>query len=73
MSIVVSERDKPFIIAIIMVVGLLAFIYLGAIGVLWNNAGIEDYVKEMSTALIAMVGTIVGFYFMKKNNNTVVK
>ena len=67
---VVNEKDKPFIIALIFTIGFFALVFFGAAGVLWNNAGIESYIKEMTTGVIGILGTIVGFYFMKKNGNS---
>jgi len=63
----VSEKDKPFYIALILVVGFLALIFLGAVGVIWNNTAIEDYVKEISIGLIGMLGPVIGFYFKTKS------
>jgi len=62
----VKEKDKPFIIAMCFVIGFLAFIFLGAAGVLAGNVPIENYVKDMVGGILGIVGTVVAFYFGTK-------
>ena len=67
MSEIVNERDKPFIIALVFIIGFFALLFMGAVGILWNNASIADYVKEMIVGVVGILGTIVGFYFKTKS------
>lgn len=65
----VNEKDKPFILALILVGALLGVIFGGMMAVNYGNVMMEEYVDKILAFLGGMVTTIIGFYFGKKNSS----
>lgn len=66
MSEVVSEKDKPFILSLIFVIGMFALLAIGAVGAFNSNSFVTEYIDKIITSVVAVVGMIVTFYFKTK-------
>lgn len=65
----VSEKDKPFIIALMFVVGFFALIFAGLLAINYGNPYMEAYIDKVLGGILSIVGTVVAFYFGTKTSN----
>jgi len=63
----IAESDKPFILAVIFALAFVGLIFGGLIGVNYGNPYITEYIEKMLPPIIAIVGSVVAFYFGKKS------
>lgn len=62
-----DEKDKPFIIAMMFIVGFFALIFVGAYGAFMNISAVGAYIDKVLVGVAGIVGTVVGYYFKSKS------
>jgi len=65
----IKEKDKPFILALIFVIGMFALMFTGVAVAFYNAELVLDYMREIITSVVTIVGMITVFYFTTKANN----
>lgn len=64
----VNEKDKPFILALLLLAGFLGVIFGGMLAVNFGNPYMEAYVDKILATLGGAVLTVLGFYFGTKKS-----
>ena len=63
----ITERDKPFILALIFVIGFFGLLFAGVGGANYGNPYVTEYIDKVLVGVAGIVGTIIGFYFKTKS------